>query len=323
MIKVSSCKAQGFDAIRLHNGLIELVLVPELGAKISSLRDLRTAREWLWTSERTAYERQDYGASYVTRADTGGWDECFPTVAACRYPLPPWQGSLLPDHGELWPAAWTTTVEEAPNAVVLHSSTQGAQLPYTFARTIRLAAGSSVLELFYSVTNAGAHELAFIWSSHPLFGLEPGMRLRLPDGARLNVYLAAAGTDLPGGRPLAWPPRVTAHGRAVRLEELPGPEAGLAFKLWSEPLPEGWAELESRQGRLRFEFDPTEVPQVGLWLNAGGWAGDGGTPHYNLALEPCIGAQDSLEDAVATHGQYGRLAPGARREWRLRVRLQP
>ena len=40
-------------------------------------------REWLWTSDVIAHQTPIDGASYVETADSGGYDECFPTVAAC------------------------------------------------------------------------------------------------------------------------------------------------------------------------------------------------------------------------------------------------
>lgn len=92
---------QGFQTWTLANGLISLTFIPELGGKLSSLRDLRSGREWLWTNEHLPYQKPTGSNSYVN-ADTGGWDECFPTVAPCSYPLEPWQGIPLPDHGELW-----------------------------------------------------------------------------------------------------------------------------------------------------------------------------------------------------------------------------
>ncbi|MDP9381556.1 MAG: hypothetical protein M3Q29_15690 [Chloroflexota bacterium] len=43
-----------------------------------------------------------------------------------------------------------------------------------------------------------------------------------------------------------------------------------------------------------------------LRVRAGGWSGTGGQPYYNLALEPCIGAQDSLQEAVSATDSTGR-----------------
>jgi hypothetical protein len=66
---------------------------------------------------------------------------------------------------------------------------------------------------------------------------------------------------------------------------------------------------------------PSDVPQVGVWLNLGGWAPAGRTPYYNLGLEPCIGAPDRLEDAVLRWQTAPVLEPGAERAWEVAVRL--
>src|SRR5262245_34070136 len=99
---ITNVKLEGFDGIHVHTGLIELTLIPELGGKVSSLRDTRNGREWLWRHPRYEYKRVPHGSSYITEADTGGWDECFPSVAQCQYPSAPWQGVPIQDHGELW-----------------------------------------------------------------------------------------------------------------------------------------------------------------------------------------------------------------------------
>ena len=49
-ITVTSTQVQGSYAISVHTGALALTVVPMLGAKISSIRDLRTGREWLWTN---------------------------------------------------------------------------------------------------------------------------------------------------------------------------------------------------------------------------------------------------------------------------------
>jgi galactose mutarotase-like enzyme len=49
--------------------------------------------------------------------------------------------------------------------------------------------------------------------------------------------------------------------------------------------------------------------------------GAGERPYYNLALEPCIGAPDQLDDAVLRWKLAQTLAPGEERTWGLEVRL--
>ncbi|MGD8997541.1 MAG: hypothetical protein PVH80_05485 [Anaerolineae bacterium] len=82
------------------------------------------------------------------------------------------------------------------------------------------------------------------------------------------------------------------------LSGVPEPGAGVAVKLFSPPLSEGWAELHdpADSASFRFEFDPHLVTHLGLWVNYGGWAGAADAdPYFNLGLEPCIGAPDTLD----------------------------
>ena len=109
--------------------------------------------------------------------------------------------------------------------------------------------------------------------------------------------------------------------RDLDLTTLPDSSAAIALKLWSDPLADGWATLAASNGELRMRWDPALLPQLGFWLNFGAWAGDGGAPYYNLGLEPCIGAQDSLADAVVRYNLFESLAPRAARTWWLEVEL--
>ena len=78
---------------------------------------------------------------------------------------------------------------------------------------------------------------------------------------------------------------------------------------------------DPRRGeRLEFVVRREEVPQVGVWINCRGWAPPGRAPYYNLALEPCIGAPDRLDDAMGW-GTAQMLSPGEERAWWVEVRL--
>jgi galactose mutarotase-like enzyme len=317
-LTITRSTIEDFDAVQVNTGVVSLSLVPELGGKINSLRDLRTGREWLWRNPRMAYRHATRGDSYVAQADTGGWDECFPTVAACQYPSPPWAGSALPDHGELWSQTAAVELVPGPDWVSLRARWQGVALPYTFERQVDLAAGSARLHVDYTVTNQGGAPLQFIWSIHPMLAIEPGMQLRLPP-ARFNRWSSVPADAAAADTGLHFPLALGGHDLAA----LPGPSAGVALKLWSDPLPEGqgWASLRAPDGELQMRWDPAQLPQVGFWMNLGAWAGDGGASYYNLALEPCIGAQDSLAEAVARHHLFAALPPGGSRSWWLEIEL--
>jgi galactose mutarotase-like enzyme len=311
----------GFDAIHLDNGLLALALVPALGGKISSLRDLRSGREWLWRHPRMPYRRVAPDASYVAEADTGGWDECFPTVAPCAYPSPPWAGAALPDHGELWSQPAALEVSEGADAAGLRTRWRGAALPYTFERSVVLSAGAARLRVEYVAFNQADAPIQFIWCIHPLLAIEPGMRLVFPPSARFNRWAALPPGLLAQGSGLRYPLAVRANKRELDLAALPDAHAGVALKLWSDPIDEGWATLHAADGELRMRWDATLLPQIAFWMNLGAWAGDGGAPYYNLVLEPCIGAQDSLAEAVTERNLFATLPPCESRAWWLEIEL--
>ena len=105
-----------FGSAELRAGTTKVVIIPALGGKIASME--MAGREWLWTSDVIAHQAPIDGASYVETADSGGYDECFPTVASCTLPaisgryaalsLPnAYSGLALPDHGALWSQSTT------------------------------------------------------------------------------------------------------------------------------------------------------------------------------------------------------------------------
>ena len=134
----------GFTRVVVQNEVIECEYLPALGGKMTRLMDRRTGREWLWRHPRMPYRQVPSTANYVAVADTGGWDECFPTVGPCDYPVPPWQGTALADHGELWCQTPTVTWLADADAVVYTCVWEGLTLPYTFMRSIEMGADATI-----------------------------------------------------------------------------------------------------------------------------------------------------------------------------------
>lgn len=303
-ITLSDETTAGLRVVRAASGPIELTLIPALGGKISGLRDRRSGREWLWRHPRLPLAPAAPDASYTASADSGGWDECFPTVAPCPYPAAPWTGTPIQDHGELWSQPAALAVDGGGETLTLRCVWQGSALPYAFERALTMRAGSATIRLDYRARSLAGAPILFIWCAHPLLAIEPGMRMLLPQDARMRRWSAI-------------PPEL----EDLALDPLPGPEVAHALKVWSRPLAEGWASVRARDGALHMRWDPNVLPQVAVWANLGAWAGDGGAPYYNLGLEPCIGAQDSLHEAVTQHGLYATIPPGGERAWWLEVEL--
>ena len=304
-------------ALQVSDGVVRLTVLPAWGGKVAEIFDRRRGREWLFENPALSYERcaarmPAYGADYVGQFDVGGFDECFPTVGPCFYPTDPWRGTPLPDHGEVWSVPWDADVK----GDVLNLTTHGVRLPYRLEKSIRLT-GNGGIRFDYRAINPTAYPVPFLWSSHPLFAIRPGMCLKLPVDA-MRVFSAPAFPAHHGDR-IPWP-----RSDELDLSRVPQPDAGVAVKLFSPPLSEGWAELSDPAdgAAFRFTFDPTRVTHLGLWLNYGGWAGAiGAQPYFNLGLEPCIGAPDTLDTAVNHWGEYGVLPPKGSQTWWLQITL--
>ena len=319
-MSIRQVSVSGFPAVSLRTAELEAVVVPSLGMKLSNLRRTR-GREWLWRNPRQPFAEPVPGTSYVERADSGGWDECFPTVGPSPVPGDP-AAPPLPDHGELWSARWTSSVFERERAPTLAASAAGARFPYQFNREIALDPVEPVMRVRYRLRHTGGAPFPWIWSSHPLLNVQPGSILELPGVGQVRVDVAHGRPDLDADDFVSWPGGIGGSGGAAGQFEFPVVNgAGWAAKLFADSAGSAAVIDPLRGERLEFRAAPEEVPQTGIWINAGGWAPGGGEPYYNLALEPCIGAPDRLDRAAGAWGLAHTLREGEERSWNLEVRL--
>jgi len=279
---------QGFEVFILANELVELALVPALGAKVISLRNLVTGYEWMWhppTEIKLFHNRpgDDFATSTLV-----GWDECLPTIAPCLH-----QGRHLPDHGEVWSVPWAIDWDawrrgHSKTAVKLQLS------PLDFERTIELR--GNVIHLRYQLTNRAAVAEKFLWAMHALAPTPPGGSLELTPEARQQ---------------LGNPPWLA----GMNFEK----SEPACVKTYAGPLDEGRAAiLNSASGdRLTFRWDTRLNDTVGVWLTRGGWHG-----HHHVALEPSNGYPDDLTTAEL-HGRCGIISANARLEWEVAMQIDP
>lgn len=287
---------------------LEVEVIPAWGGKITRLVDRRTGRDWLWRNPYLPMRPPVWGASFVREFDTGGFDECFPAVSPGPYPAEPWSERVIPDHGEWWALEWIP--EGSVRSLRLAATMRG--FPLEAERRLTLKSGT--LHLAYRVTNPTDFPFPFIWSAHPLLALETGMVLDLPEGHALEVF----GSEGLGERHsrLTWP---YATGRDLSRVE----KAGWSAKLVGAAPARGWVGLWHGARMLRIGFDPTEVTDLGLWLNYGGWCPlPGKEPYFNLGLEPCIGWGDDLSYAVDHGLSHGVVPPRGERHWAIWLRFE-
>ena len=309
----------GFPAVALRSAQVEIVAVPALGMKLTNLRRLN-GREWLWRSDQIPLAPPKPGASYVETADSGGWDECFPTVGPCPVPGAPPGTPPLPDHGELWSAPWTSSVFDSADGTTLAGSARGTAFPYEFHRRVSLDPHEPVAHFHYLLRHTGDSPFPWIWSAHPLLNVQPGSVLELPGVTQVKVAAVHGRDDLSENDVVSWPGAIGGNSERFTFPT----DGSWAVKLFGDLAGEGRMILtDSRRGeRLEMIVQPDQVPQVGIWINCRGWAPPGRAPYYNLALEPCIGAPDRLDIAVQEWHTAQMLQPGEEREWSVKAFLR-
>ena len=205
----------GLAAWALENEFLRTIVVPELGAKLVSLIDKRSQKEWLADPGDRPVKKVAYGAVF-TDQDLSGWDEMFPTIVACEYPAPGREhGVFLPDHGEVWALPWT--LEPAP-AEVLKLSVEGVALSYRLVRTLTLRAPDT-LEMHYELQNLGDERMPYIWAAHPQFVCGESAEIRFPSHVHTvcNTLDASWGWGEPETR-FAWPEAIRVDDQTARID---------------------------------------------------------------------------------------------------------
>jgi galactose mutarotase-like enzyme len=279
---------QGFAVYMLGSRKVEVSVVPELGAKIISLKHLQTGREWLWHPPGGLTLFRNRPGDDFSKGTLVGVDECLPTIAPCL-----WQGRALPDHGEVWTAAWSVDRVAWANGI-LRTWTRLSLSPFQFERTIELQ--EDEIRLSYRLHNQSAAEESYLWAIHPLLSLQAGDQLELPASTRAllnnDAWIDALDSDMPEGN---------------------------CAKVFAAPLSEGAAAINNEQtgDRLEFEWNAAENNTLGLWLTRGGWHG-----HHHLALEPTNGEPDALALAAAQN-RCGVIGASSSVSWRLSLRIGP
>ncbi len=277
---------QGFKTYMLTSEYAQIMAVPELGARVISLKRLRTGREWLWHPDGGRKLFRNAAGESFERSPLVGMDECFPTIAPCS-----WQGRDLPDHGEAWAAVWTVD-NDAWERGLLRTSVSLKISPFDFERTVELR--ENEVRFTYELRNRSASEECYLWAMHPLLRLQTGDELELPISTRMRLEDASWINDLTSS---------CLNGRCE--------------KVFASMLSEGWAAINNSVtgDRLQFEWDPSRNNTLGLWFNGGGWHG-----HQHFALEPANGEPDLLTVA-AQRNRCGKVAAHGLATWQVCIRV--
>jgi hypothetical protein len=279
--------ATPFGELGTWAGPLRVRFAPGLGGKVTSLR--AHGREWLAPpvrALRTPAPGQDWG-----ELDCSGWDECLPNIGASA------DGGLA-DHGDVWRLPWRARSGPATLSGWVSSTVRN----YRFAREIETEGG--LLRVGYRLDNLGEEPLAWAWAQHMLLAADERTRIVASSPMRLRLDSAFVSGAVSSGFDWLCPGAVPAT--EIGLEGA----VGRAAKLWFEPPLPAVVAVVAGDEWLAWHVADSSAPDLGLWVNLGGW---GGVPLRHVAIEPAFGARDAPAESYAA---LAPLGPGERRSWR-------
>ncbi len=271
---------------------------PEDGARITRMTfagfDLLTR-----APARFRPPKRNYGL-YETRP-VCGYDDCFPSVDACRFPGRNWR---VPDHGELCWLPWTAQ----PARGGLRFSVQSQKLPLSFSRTMLFS--ENRLTWQFAVRSQAADPLPFQHIMHPLMPLEEIdlAALRLPDCGM--VY------DETRKKPVK-PERASGSARCGMRDVLESIKPGKFRMLILHHVKHGCFTVAFKNGlSLRASFPRKHFDSLGIWWNNRGYPDEPGRRRCECAFEPIPGPASSLARAVRAGGAM-IVQPGQNLAWKV------
>ncbi len=270
------------EQIQCGNEMLQITVLPELGAKIFDLVHRPSGQNFLWHNPRIKPQAYSVEANFDNYW-CGGWDDGFPTCETCSH-----NGEVYPNLGELRSIRWD--VEDATESY-LRLSASGPISPVRAYKELRVTDGT--LAMHFAVQHVGHTALDFIWGTHPAHAITPDCILHIP----AKKGLVAQSTDPVLGKPgqsYEWPILETVNGRTNISRVLPPGKASAGH--YATELEGGWYAIEypELQSGVLFEFPLDICPYLWLWLSYGGWRG-----YYVAVVEPWTSCPVTLTDAIA------------------------
>lgn len=285
-----------------------------MGAKIVSLFDKQTQHEWLIRPIDRAFKPVAYGSAFANQ-DMSGWDEMFPTINTCAYPVEgQYKGQLLPDHGEVWSLPWTIDVMTNSS---IRLSTIGRALPYRLTRQVEVL-NNHQLRLTFEVINLGTEPIIALWAAHPQFVVNEETHIRLPEAVQQVVNVHATPDWGAAGSIYSWAEAQSQLGKRQLLNRVGPADLKNCRKFYlPENQPVDWAALQQGDDGVwvRLSWNAQQVPYLGIWVDEGVY-----NTASTVAIEPSTGFYDKL-DFAWENKHVMHLIPHQPNQWTLDIEV--
>ena len=316
MTNITESKYKGQKAIVLESNQLKATFLPGIGAKMASLVHKPLQKELLTQRLGEKYKTQPYDGNYLI-GEGSAFDDMFPNIDACFYNRFPWEGTPLPDHGEVWQLPW----EMDTMGDKVHFKVNGIRLPYVMERWLNFD-DDDTLVINYKATNPTPYEMDFVWAAHIMLNANEGDTIEVDENLK-NAFVTYCMSRQMGdyGRIITFPLCDDMNGYPVNLQNLPGPVKNDFFKFYfQESMKYGVCKLNYlKEGKsLKIWVPVNEVPYLGLLYNSGGGKDIIDMDGTNFYFEPCTAPFDR-PDIARLHNKQSTLKPYEEKSWYLKI----
>ena len=282
---------------------------------MSSLRSQSFDIEYLLQARQPRTLKSPSLNALFQEGSCAGIEECLPSVGASGKAT---DGGEVPDHGDFWQLPWH--IQNHIDNYSLAIQATGFSRPLRFSKQLTL--NDNALHIDYKIENLSNQCVSFLYACHPLFAVEAGDRIILPDEVK-SLHLHSSHNQRLGtfGDTIAWPQPISSSNSDLSFV-LPA-TARTADMLYTERLQHGWCGLyrAASQTGLVVRFDTSLLPYLGLWLCYGGWPEDDSKQlQYAVAFEPTVAPHGTL--LAAQQAKVApELAPHGQFQWRINFQI--
>lgn len=304
---------QGLQLTVLENEVLRISIVPDKGTDIIEINFKPLDLDFSWISpgglrNPSSYpgDTQDPTSSFLDFYP-GGWQEVFPSGGAPSAHA----GAKFGQHGEFFALPWGVEIEkDIESEVAVSFRSRSLKFPFKIHKTIRLRSGETSFSIDETLINESAIPLPVMWGHHIVFGrpfLQPGARIRLPEGVKAIPHPAPIGPD--NRRRIAneefpWPNARDIDDNVLDLSVIPSNSTPSDLVYITDfPESRAWYEIADplRGAGCRVEWDRALMPYLWYWQEFGAHTG---YPWYGRAyvagLEPFSSMPtNGLSEAVA------------------------